>query len=346
MYWWCLNLSSRRILLLLIQVTISLLILFFLFRGINFEQTIEVLASIDIPLFLSAVLFFIFSSLTVGLALHTTLSSCGVSIPVKSSIFASYGGQLLSDITPAKTGYFATPLLLRELRQVPMEKGLMSVMAMGAVNFFIKAIFSAIALLYFLNIIPPEIMDPSLSTGLIIGIGLLLIGGIGLAILVWTNYFPNFVKKLERIPYLGKIVVRFEPALKLFRNDQSLLKKSIKTTALLIISSIFLFTVGILFLSNAVNMPQPSFVDLLFMGPLTAVFMYAPIALAGLGLQEAAYVFLLTSIGAATPNALAFALLVRILFISTDLVGLPVIIKTGIGLAGILSDNNKKEKIN
>lgn len=329
---------------MIIQVSVSLLVLFLLFQGVDFEQTIEVLTSINIPLFVSAILFFVFSSLTVGLALHTTLKSCGVSIPVKSSIFASYGGQLLSDITPAKTGYFATPVLLRELRQVSIEKGLMSVMAMGAVNFFIKALFSAVALIYFLNRIPPNIMDSSLANALIFGIGLLLVGGIGLTILVWTNYIPNLLMKLEKIPLLGKVIMKFEPILELFNKDQSLLKKSIKTTALLIISSIFIFTVGIFLLSNAVSMWQPSFVDLLFMGPLTAVFMYVPVTFAGLGLQEAAYVFLLTSIGAFEPNALAFALLVRILFITTDLVGLPALIKTGTGLVSVLDTASVNKK--
>jgi uncharacterized membrane protein YbhN (UPF0104 family) len=316
-----------------------------LFQGINFEQTISVLSTINLPLLVSAIIFFILSSLIVGLTLHTTLKSCGVSIPIQSSVSASYGGQLLSDITPAKTGYFATPILLRELRQVPIEKGLMSVMAMGAVNFFIKAIFSAVAMLYFLNRIPSNIMDPSIANALLIGIGLLLVGGIGLTILVWTNYFPNIVKKLEGIPYLGRLIVKFEPILSLFNKDQSLLKKSIKTTAALVISSIFIFTIGILFLSNAVDMPQPSFVDLLFMGPLTAVFMYAPMTLAGLGFQEAAYVFLLTSIGALQPNALAFALLVRILFIATDLLGLPALIKTGTGLVNVFNNNSKDENL-
>jgi uncharacterized membrane protein YbhN (UPF0104 family) len=59
------------------------------------------------------------------------------------------------------------------------------------------------------------------------------------------------------------------------------------------------------------------------MGPLTAVFMYVPITFAGLGLQEAAYVFLLTNIGAPLEIALPFALLVRLLAVSTDLIGLP-----------------------
>ena len=337
------ELSIKRILILLLQVTISIVVLFLLFQGVNFGDTLEVFALIDVPLFISSILFFVFSSLTVGLALHTTLKSVGVNIPLSSSVSASYGGQLLSDITPAKSGYFATSVLLHELKQVSMEKGLMSVMAMGAVNFFIKAIFSAVSLIYFLNIIPPDIMDPSLANALLFGIILLLIGGVGLTVLVWTNYMPSLIKKLSNIPYIGKLFRKLEPVLEIFNKDQSLLKKSIKKTSLLIISSIFIFTVGIFLLSNAVDMSQPSFIDLLFMGPLTAVFMYVPVTFAGLGLQEAAYVFLLTSIGALEPNALAFALLVRILFITTDLVGLPALIKTGTGLVDVFNNKSKKD---
>jgi uncharacterized membrane protein YbhN (UPF0104 family) len=117
------------------------------------------------------------------------------------------------------------------------------------------------------------------------------------------------------------------------------------TTSVLIISSVFIFAIGILFLSNAVDMPQPSFVDLFFMGPLAAVFMYVPVTFAGLGLQEAAYVFLLTSIGSLEPNALAFALLVRVLFIITDLIGLPALIKTGTGLVNVFNNNSKNENL-
>jgi hypothetical protein len=76
------------------------------------------------------------------------------------------------------------------------------------------------------------------------------------------------------------------------------------------------------------------------MGPLTAVFMYVPLTFAGLGIQEAAYVFLLTSIGAPLETALTFALLVRLIATTTDLIGLPPLIKTG---TGILSTLNRKE---
>src|SRR5690606_23437860 len=93
----------------------------------------------------------ILSSFAVGFALHSALKSTDSAPPFHITPLATFGGQLLSDITPAKSGDFATPVLLNQLKAVALEKRLMSVMAVGAVNFFVKAIFSTVALLYFLG---------------------------------------------------------------------------------------------------------------------------------------------------------------------------------------------------
>jgi uncharacterized membrane protein YbhN (UPF0104 family) len=93
-------------------------------------------------------------------------------------------------------------------------------------------------------------------------------------------------------------------------------------------------------IAQALGLTQPTFVDLLFLGPITAVFTYVPVTFAGLGLQEAAYVFLLTSIGAPFEVALPFALLVRIMGLGLDLIGLPSVLKTGTGLLGRIGQTN------
>ena len=325
-------LPFKRIAILAVQIVVSILVLYFLFSGIRFEETVRVLASVDLVLVVGSCFFFIMSSIAIGLALHVTLQSAGTSLPKLTSISASFGGQLLSDVTPAKSGYFATSVLLKEMKGVPMEKGLMSVMSMGAVNFFVKALISIIALIYFLNRFA---MDATMTNALIFGITLLLIGGVGLTVLVWTNYLPNFVRRLSQLPLVGSLFKKLEWITEIFEKDQSLLKSSIKSNILLVLASVFISTIALYLLSHAVGMEQPLFQDLLFMGPLTAVFMYVPVTFAGLGIQEAAYVFLLTNIGAPYESALAFALLVRILFIATDLFGLPALVKTGTGLVSI-----------
>jgi hypothetical protein len=75
--------------------------------------------------------------------------------------------------------------------------------------------------------------------------------------------------------------------------------------------------------------------------------MYVPITFAGLGLQEAAYAFLLTGISVQPtvilPYAITFALLVRLIATTTDLVGLPSVLKTSTGLIGKIHNKLSKK---
>ena len=336
------NLSSKRtqILLLPIQVAVSILILIFLFQNVNLNETYKILSSINLPILAVSVVFFILSSLSIGFALHAALKATGVAPPLRTIQLANFGGQLLSDVTPAKSGYFATPVLLNQLKAVPIEKGLMSVMSVGAINFFIKAAFSTTALIYFLNRIN---METTMTNGLIIGISILIAGGIGLSIIIWTNCLSNFLQKLSKLPLIGGLISKLNSIREMFSKDKTALRKSTKTIVTSVIVSILFSAISLYLLAQAIGLTHPSFQDLLFMGPLTAVFMYVPITVAGLGLQEAAYVFLLTNIGAPLETALTFALLVRLLAITTDLIGLPPLLKTGTKLLRTLIQKEPSE---
>jgi uncharacterized membrane protein YbhN (UPF0104 family) len=280
--------------------------------------------------------FFILSSLAIGFALHSALKSTGAAPPASTTQLANFGGQLLSDITPAKSGYFATPVLLNQLKAVPIEKGLMSVMAVGAINFFIKACFSTVALIYFLSRIS---IDATMMNAMLIGISLLLIGGIGLTVLVWTNCLASLLQKLSKLPIIGKIIQKLNSIRMTFAKDKAEMRKSAKIIVPSILLSILLSGISLYIVAQAVGLTQPTFQDFLFMGPLTAVFMYVPVTFAGLGLQEAAYVFLLTNIGAPLEIALPFALIVRLIAVCTDLIGLPPLIKTSTGIFSRLNKN-------
>jgi hypothetical protein len=262
-------------------------------------------------------------------------------------MLANFGGQLLSDVTPAKSGYFATPVLLNQLEAVPIEKGLMSVMAVGAGNFFVKASFSTVALLYFLMRIPSNVIDSSITNALLAGILVLLACGVGLTILVWTNYFSGLLLKLCKLPLVGIVIKKLQDVRSMFTNDKAALRGSLKVTVVSVLGSILFSGISLILLAQAIGMTEPTFIDMLFMGPLTAAFMYVPITFAGLGLQEAAYAFLLTGIStqpvAILPYAITFALLVRLIATTTDLVGLPAVLKTSTGLIGKIHNRFSKK---
>ncbi len=341
------NLSSKRTqtLLIPVQVAVSILLLYLLFRNVNLSQAEHILAVTNIPMLATSAVFFILSSFAIGIALQSALKATDAAPPFRTTMLANFGGQLLSDVTPAKSGYFATPVLLNQLKAVPLEKGLMSVMSVGAGNFFVKATFSALALLYFINRIPATLMDSSITNALLVGIVILLVCGIGLTVLVWTNYFSGLLLKLSKLPLVGSLIRKLESIRQMFSKDKVAMRSSVKIIILSVIGSIVFSGISLFLLAQAIGMTEPTFVDLLFMGPLTAAFMYVPITFAGLGLQEAAYVFLLTGISsspeAILPFAVTFALLVRLIATTTDLVGLPPLLKTGTGLLGALQKNKQ-----
>jgi uncharacterized membrane protein YbhN (UPF0104 family) len=342
-----LNSKRLRTLLVPIQAAVSILILYLLFQNVNLSQAENILININIPILATSIVFFILSSFAISFALQGALKALNAAPSFKSTTLANFGGQLLSDITPAKSGYFATPVLLNQLEAVPIEKGLMSVMAVGAGNFFVKASFSTIALLYFLTRIPTNVIDASMTNALIAGILVLLACGIGLTVLVWTNYFSGLLLKLGKVPLVGIVIRKLQEVRSMFTKDKAALRSSLKVTALSVLASIVFSGISLFLLAQALGMTEPTFLDLLFMGPLTAAFMYVPITFAGLGLQEAAYAFLLTGISTQPtmilPYAITFALLARLIAVTTDLVGLMPVLKTSTGLIGKIHDKFSKK---
>ncbi len=334
------NLSPKRkrAIIISVQVAVSILLLYLLFQNVNLAQAQQILTTTNLPLLAVTVVFFILSSFAIGIGLQSALKAADAAPPFKSTMLANFGGQLLSDVTPAKSGYFATPLLLNQLEAVPIEKGLMSVMAVGAGNFFVKAIVSSLALLYFLYRIPATIMDSTITNALIVGIVILLVCGVGLTVLVWTNYFSGLLQKLGRMPLIGQLIKKLEEVRIMFAKDKVAMRRSLKVIVASVLGSVVFSGISLFLLAQAIGMTEPTLVDFLFMGPLTAAFMYVPITFAGLGLQEAAYVFLLSGISAQPalilPFAVTFALLVRLIAVTTDLVGLPPLLKTSGNLLG------------
>lgn len=136
------------------------------------------------------------------------------------------------------------------------------------------------------------------------------------------------------------MIKKLEEIRALFSKDKAALRKSIAAIVASVLGSVLFSGISLYLLAQAIGMTEPTFTDLLFMGPLTAVFMYVPVTFAGLGLQEAACAFLLTGISsspeAILPFAVTFAMLVRLIAVTTDLVGLPSLLKTSTGLLGLL----------
>jgi len=93
---------------LLVQMGIGLPILLWLLQLADANKVLGVMLSLN-PMYLAlASGSFIVASVMVALALYVALKNSGQNPSLRKVIMASFGGQLLSDVTPARSGYFLT----------------------------------------------------------------------------------------------------------------------------------------------------------------------------------------------------------------------------------------------
>jgi len=200
------------------------------------------------------------------------------------------------------------------------------VIATGAMNFLVKAGLSVIALLYFVKVLS---LDPTLVNSLLIGISFLIVGGIGLLALILGKRISNIFEALKKVPLIGKTLGQIVDVINSIQEGTQKVKASFILVGLFIIMSILFSAIAMNFISEGLALGPLTILDFLLIVPLVSVFGFIPMTAAGLGVQEAGYIMLLTLLGAQLENATAFAFIVRFLAIATDVIGLPLLLKTG-----------------
>jgi len=163
-----------RYLRLLARIGLGVAILIWLIQLADVSKILRVILSLNTLYIALACGSFIIASVMVALALYVALKGSGLSPSLRKVIMASFGGQLLSDVTPARSGYFLTPFILNKMDNTPIESSMAGVVATGAINFFVKAALSLLALAYFVRILP---LKPIIMNALLVGISLLYLGG-------------------------------------------------------------------------------------------------------------------------------------------------------------------------
>ena len=318
---------------IIVQLIVGAAILLWLLHFADAGNVLGAILQINPLDLVAAAFFFIIASTFVGLALYIPIRKSSPKASLRKVITASFAGQLISDVTPVRSGYFITPIFLNELANVPVEQGMVGVLTTAGVNSLVKVLLCIIGLGYFASFLqlPAEVVNT-----LIVGITTLFIGGVFLLLLMWEKRIVWLFKKLNKLPLIGKRSFKLVEAIKSIQENGKNSKHSVVFVAFLIFFSVLGNAAALYILFNGIRCSSLSIIDFLFIASISSTLTYVPITIAGLGVQEVGYVILLSlllkipiSPNSINSSLVAFALIVRALFTGTDIIGIVPLLKIG-----------------
>lgn len=317
---------------IIIQLLIGVAILLWLFQLANLADTFAVLMQVDLLNLLAAAALFVAASTFVGFALFIPLRRFNQTTPIRKVVMASFAGQLLSDVTPVRSGYFMTPVFLNHLADVPLEQGMIGVLATGGVNAIVKAVICLLGLVYFTGFLP---LQAAVINSLLFGVAVLLAAGTVLLFLMRNNHISKLVASLERIPILGSKLHNLTDMFIRVQREGQKIKCPLMIVAFLILVSLIVNATALYFIFNGVWHNSLSILDFFIIASFASTLTYVPITIAGLGVQEAGYVLLLQILLGipfinVDPRLLAFALITRALYTGTDIIGIVPLLRVGL----------------
>jgi uncharacterized protein (TIRG00374 family) len=267
-------------------------------------------------------------NLLFALRIKRVLGREGIRTSFGRTLLAQYAGMLTSDVTPGRSGYVLTPIYLRD-QNVPTSVSLSGILGIQTIEFLIKVFGGVLAIAFLVEAV-------NLSGGLLVvaslGIGLMLVGAVLLAAMSWSQRVISLFNRIAS----SRFLVRFTGGLmgKLEEYKQSAVKtrRAIPEIAFFTLICWILKGLEWTFLGLALGITQIGWLGFFLLHPLVTALSFVPLTPSGIGFQEGVIVAVFVLLGMSTPQALAFALLSRVLVIVEDLAGVPQIAKSTSGL--------------
>ena len=240
--------------------------------------------------------------------------------------------MLSSDVTPARSGYVLTPVYLRD-QNVPAPVSLSGILGIQSVEFLVKVLGGTLALVFLVNFVS---MTQELLVLAVIGVSLMLVGGIILAAMSWSQRVIKLVQRITNHRFLKRLTGGLMGKLEEYAVNAKKTRKAFPEILLLTLACWTLKGFEWYFLGLALGIaisvsPVIGWLGFFLIHPLVTALGFAPTP-AGIGAQEWGAVIVLGLFGVNPVAALSFALMARGLLIIVDLVGVPQIVKTSSSL--------------
>jgi len=319
---------SRSRIIRTVQGIIALLLLLLLVSSIDIHLTLALLANLDIRFILLAGLCYFLNNLLMAYRIKRILFAMGENIRLRVIFFSHMAGMLLSDFTPARSGYLYVAIALND-RDVPMEKGIATITSTYLYDLTFKMIVAILGA-YFLY---SFIFAGQLSFAVIMTF--LLILGVIAGYFIIMHPGERVRTFLNKRAFFKKVLVFGEQS------------RSIQKYAPLILSVTLIGWIlrGLQWYLIVLSMHQLFLnpLDALLLNPLLTLFSLIPLTPAGWGIQEAGIVFVFTAMGISATIATSFALITRLVEVVVDLLGMKMLVLKPLKNNGLLSFYNTIE---
>src|SRR4030065_1483077 len=162
---------------ILLQIVVMVALIGGLLWYVGIGSLMATLSQMKLEYFALAFLAYFGINLLFALRLKRVLAREGYKTSFGKTLLAQYAGMLTSDVTPGRSGYFLTPVYLRD-QEVPTSVSLSGILGIQTVEFLFKVFGGVLALVFLVE-------TANLTSGLLVvaslGIGLMLVGAILLA---------------------------------------------------------------------------------------------------------------------------------------------------------------------
>lgn len=311
---------------LIFQLILGVLVILALIWYVNAENLFLILIKAN-SIFLGLALFAYFlMNLIFAYRIKRVIYALGKRVSFFNALAAQYGGMLASDFTPARSGYLTVPLILNAYG-IPIETGLSCVLGCQSIEFLIKMVGGLIAVLYLVSKI---YLTQELIALSIFGVALMFLGGLTIALSMWSKKVYSIIKKFSEKPLIGKPISFILNKTSSFQSEAEKFKSAIPIVAVLTLISWVIKGLEWYFIGLALNIKQLKFLDFFLLHPLITALSFLPLTPSGLGFQEGAAVGVLYLLKVPIEASIAFAILARFLLIIEDVLGVAPLTKVGV----------------
>ncbi|MBO3839943.1 MAG: lysylphosphatidylglycerol synthase transmembrane domain-containing protein [Thermoproteota archaeon] len=316
---------TKRVFLTVIQLLLGIVIIVILLQQADTERVLEIMSKADLKYVIIASLLIIAASMMIASSFFFIMSSLKYKVGFLSCFQANFAGQLASDVTPGRAGYFITPFVMGILSNTPFEACLVATIVSGMADFIIRALLAVLSVIYLIG--PVESIS-GVQWIVVASALILAASAISFAILLWSDKPRKLLLKFRRFKRLSKFLDSYTTRFENFQREGAKAKTSLIPVFLAMLSTCVCDSAALYFFSLSVGVELPPIL-FLFIHSLVSSFTYLPLTLAGLGVQEGVLAALLQIFGTPLPQGVSISLLFRFFYTVTDFIGLPPILKIG-----------------